>query len=108
MSDLGTSTQWDQACEEVCHQPFQREAQTVNVHGVDQTQAALREKKKKEKNNKLAPDTQTHVKHFWTQNQSQCERCNNTGVDLTTCFHCYTVVARMFWVNVVALLYCSG
>ncbi len=41
MSDLGTSSHWDQACEEVCHQPFQREAQIVNVDGVDQTQAAL-------------------------------------------------------------------
>lgn len=46
MSDLGTSSHWNQACEEVCHQSFQREAQTVYVHRVDQSQAALRKKNK--------------------------------------------------------------
>lgn len=73
--------------------------------------------RRKKQNNQLVPDTQTHVKHFWTQNQSQCVWCNNTSVDLSTCFYCYSCkvvlngwygVARMFWVNVVVLLYCSG
>lgn len=43
MSDLGTSNHWNEACEEVGHQTFQRKVKAVNVHGVDQSQAALKE-----------------------------------------------------------------